>query len=136
MQVPSENSLWGCLVCALVRREASPGEPKGGLKGSQGWSEASRGRVPTVTERRMSEVGRERGGARLKGQPDCEDTAAKRDEGRLEEPERHWSCPKIRRMGESLFCRTGPKQGRSTGPFMASWTVVCRLKEGFFFFSH
>lgn len=138
IQVPSKTSLWGCLVCALVRREASPGEPKEEDKGSQGWSKASRRRVQLPREG-MSEVESERGGAGLKGQPDCGDTGAKRDEGRLEGPERTWSCPKVRRMGGCLFCRTGPKQGRSTGPFMASWPVVSRQKKrggGIFFLSH
>lgn len=119
-----------------MRREASPGEPKGELKGSEGWSaRQAEGEYLTrqLLKEGVSEVGSERGGARLKCQPDCEDTGAKRDEGRLEEPERSWSCPKVRRMGGSLFCRTGPKQGRSTGPFVASWTVVYRLREGFFF---
>lgn len=70
MQVPSKNSLWGCLVCALVRREASPGEPKGEHKGSPGWSEASRGRDRQLLREGMSEVGSERAGAGLRGQPD------------------------------------------------------------------
>lgn len=83
----------------------------------------------------MSEVGSVRGRAGLKGQPDCGDTGAKRDEGRLEEPERSWSCPKVRRMGGRLFCRTGPKQGKSTGPFIHGLLARCvHAKRRFFFF--
>lgn len=43
MQVPSENSLWGCLVCALVMREAIPGEPKGEHKGRRGGARRAEG---------------------------------------------------------------------------------------------
>lgn len=64
-------------------------------------------------------MGSGRGGAGLKGQPDCSNAGAKRDDGGLEEPERSWSCPKVRRVGGSLFCRTGLKEGRSAGLFMS-----------------
>lgn len=43
IQVQSENSWEGCLVCALVRRKASPGEPKGEHKGSWGGARRAEG---------------------------------------------------------------------------------------------